>query len=332
MAFTLPLATGAQAQSVEEFYRGKTINLIVGFTPGGGYDTTARILAPYLKKHLPGSPSVVVQNVEGAGSLKATNTLFNVASKDGTVIGTFSRGMPMEPLMGNSAAQFDAAKFTWLGSTTNEYSVVLAWHTSPVKTWNDLLKTEFTVGGEGSGSDSDVYAMLLKNLFGAKIKLVTGYPGSAELMLAVERGELDGRAAWSWSSLKASKPDWIRDKKFSTLVQLNLTKNPDLPDVPMIVDLATSEKQRQILKLVLSRQTMGRPFAAPPGIPEDRKQALRKAFDDAVKDPEFLAEAKQRKMDVNPVSGAEIEKLVAELYRTPPDVLAEAKAAIATGK
>ena len=174
--------------------------------------------------------------------------------------------------------------------------------------------------------------MLLKNLFGARIKLVTGYPGSAELTLAVERGELDGRAAWSWSSLKASKPDWIRDKKFTSLVQLNLTKNPDLPDVPMIMDLATTDKQRQILKLVLSRQTMGRPFAAPPGIPEDRKQALRKAFDDAMKDPEFLAEAKQRKMDVNPVSGAEIEKLVAELYQTPQDVVAEAKAAISAGK
>jgi tripartite-type tricarboxylate transporter receptor subunit TctC len=332
ITFVLPLMGGAKAQSVEEFYRGKTINLIVGFSPGGGYDTTARILAPYLKKHLPGNPNIVVQNMEGAGSLKATNYLYNVAPKDGTAIGTFSRGMPMEPLLGTSGTQFDSAKFTWIGSTTNEYSVVLAWHTSPVKTWNDLLQKEFTVGGEGSGSDSDVYAMLLKNLFGAKVKLVTGYPGSAELMLAVERGELDGRASWSWSSLKASKPDWIRDKKISNLVQLNITKNPDLPDVPMILDLATTEKQKQILKVVLSRQTMGRPFAAPPGIPEDRKQALRKAFDDTMKDPEFLAEAQKRKMDVNPVSGIEVEKLVAELYKTPPDVIAEAKVAIATGK
>lgn len=332
MALSLLLANGVKAQSVEEFYRGKTINLIVGFSAGGGYDTTARILAPYLKKHLPGNPNVVVQNMEGAGSLKATNYLYAIAPKDGTVIGTFSRGMPMEPLIGSSATQFDSNKFTWIGSTTSEYSIVLASQSSPVKTWNDLLKTEFTVGGEGSGSDSDIYAMLLKNLFGAKIKLVTGYPGSAELMLAVERGELDGRASWSWSSLKASKPDWIRDKKINSLVQLNLTKNPELPDVPMVLDLATNDKQRQILKLVLSRQTMGRPFAAPPGIPEDRKQALRKAFDDTMKDPEFLAEAVKRKMDVNPVNGAEVEKLVAELYKTPPDVLAEAKAAIATPK
>jgi tripartite-type tricarboxylate transporter receptor subunit TctC len=332
LTLVLPLAAGAQAQSVEEFYRGKTINLVVGFTAGGGYDTTARILAPYLKKHLPGNPGVVVQNMDGAGSLKATNHLYNVAPKDGTTIGTFSRGMPTEPLMGNTAAQFDAAKFTWIGSTSNEYSVVLASEKSPVKKFADLKTSEFTVGGEGSGSDSDVYAMLLKNLFGAKIKLVTGYPGTAELMLAVERGELDGRAAWSWSSLKLQKPDWIRDRKISILAQLNLDKNPELPDVPLITDFATGDKQRQILRLILARQTYGRPFAGPPGVPEDRKQALRKAFDDAMKDPEFLAEARQRKMDVNPVSGAEIEKLIGELYRTPAEIVAEARAATAVTK
>jgi tripartite-type tricarboxylate transporter receptor subunit TctC len=326
------LPSGAKADAVEDFYRGKTINLIVGFSAGGGYDTTARILAPYLKKYLPGNPSVVVQNMDGAGSLKAANYLYNVAPKDGSVIATFSRGTAMEPLIGSSATQFDATKMTWIGSTTNEYSVFLLWNTAPVKTWNDMLKTEFTVGGEGAGSDSDVYAMLVKNLFGAKLKLVSGYPGSAEIMLALERGELDGRAAFSWSSLKSSKPDWIRDKKVNYPVQLNTLRNPDLPDVPLLEDLASNDRQRQIIKLVLSRQVMGRPFAAPPGIPEERKQALRKAFDQIVSDPEFLAEAKQRKMDVNPVSGAEVEKLVAELYRTPPDVLAETKALISTGK
>jgi tripartite-type tricarboxylate transporter receptor subunit TctC len=332
IALTLPLASGVKADAVEDFYRGKTINLIVGFSAGGGYDTTARILAPYLKKYLPGNPSVVVQNMDGAGSLKAANYLYNVAAKDGSVIATFSRGTAMEPLIGSSATQFDATKMTWIGSTTNEYSVFLLWNTAPVKTWNDMLKTEFNVGGEGAGSDSDVYAMLVKNLFGAKLKLVSGYPGSAEIMLALERGELDGRAAFSWSSLKSSKPDWIRDKKVNYPVQLNTLRNPDLPDVPLLEDLASNDRQRQIIKLVLSRQVMGRPFAAPPGIPEDRKQALRKAFDDVMKDPDFLAEAKQRKMDVNPVSGAEVEKLVGDLYRTPPDVIAETKALVSAGK
>jgi tripartite-type tricarboxylate transporter receptor subunit TctC len=332
VALTLSLTHGAKADAVEDFYRGKTINLIVGFSAGGGYDTTARILAPYLKKYLPGNPSVVVQNMEGAGSLKAANYLYNVAPKDGTAIATFSRGTAMEPLIGTSSTQFDATKLTWIGSTTNEYSVFLLWNSAPVKTWNDMLKTEFTVGGEGAGSDSDVYAMLVKNLFGAKLKLVSGYPGSAEIMLALERGELDGRAAFSWSSLKSSKPDWIRDKKINYPVQLNTLRNPELPDVPLLADLAGTDRQRQIINLVLSRQVMGRPFAAPPGVPEERKQALRKAFDAVMKDADFLAEAKQRKMDVNPVSGADVEKLVAELYRTPPDVIAETKAMVSTGK
>jgi tripartite-type tricarboxylate transporter receptor subunit TctC len=331
LALVLPLANVARADSVEDFYRGKTVTLIVGYSPGGGYDTTARILAPYLKKYLPGNPNIVVQNMDGAGSLKSANYLYGVAPKDGSAIATFSRGIAMEPLIGTSGTQYDATKMTWLGSTTNEYSVFVLWNTAPVKTWNDMLKTEFTVGGEGAGSDSDIYAMLLKNLFGAKLKLVSGYPGSAEIMLALERGELDGRAAFSWSSLKSSKPDWIRDKKINYPVQLNTVRNPDLPDVPMLQDMAGNDRQRQIVNLVLSRQVMGRPFAAPPGIPEERKQALRKAFDDAVKDPDFLVEAKQRKMDVNPVNGAEVEKLVAELYRTPADVIAEMKTLVGAG-
>jgi tripartite-type tricarboxylate transporter receptor subunit TctC len=329
-ALAMPLAAAAQAQSesVADFYRGKTVNLIVGYSAGGGYDVYARMMAPYLTKHLPGNPSVVVQNMEGAGSLKAANYIYNVAPKDGTTIGTFGRGLAMEPLIGNSATQFDATKFTWLASGTNELGVFAVWHTSAIKTWDDMLTKEFTVGGEGSGSDPDIYAALLKNLFGVKLRLISGYPGTSEVTLALERGEVDGRASWSWSSLKSVKPDWIKDKKLRYPVQLGLVKNPDLPDVPLIIDFATTDKQRQILKMILSRQVMGRPFAAPPGLPEDRKQALRKAFDDTLKDPDFLAEAKQRKMDVNPVSGADVEKLVAEVYATPPEVIAEAKAAI----
>ena len=329
----MPL-TGAKAQSnsVADFYRGKTINMIVGYSAGGGYDIYARMIAPYLAKHLPGNPSVVVQNMDGAGSLKATNYLYTVAPKDGTAIGTFGRGLAMEPLIGNSPTQFDATKFTWLASGTNEYSVFVVWHTSPIKTWDDMLAKEFTVGGEGSGSDPDIYAALLKNLFGVKLKLISGYPGTSEVTLALERGEIDGRASWSWSSLKSTKTNWINEKLVRFPVQLGTVKNPDLPDVPLILDFAKTDKQRQIVKLVLSRQIMGRPFAAPPGIPEDRKQALRKAFQDSFKDPEFLAEAKKRKMDVNPVSGDDIEKLVAEIYATPKEIVAEARSAIAGGK
>jgi tripartite-type tricarboxylate transporter receptor subunit TctC len=192
-----------------------------------------------------------------------------------------------------------------------------------------MLTREFTVGGEGSGSDPDIYALLLKNLFGLKLKLISGYPGTTEVTLALERGEVDGRASWSWSSLNSTKPDWVKEKKVRFPVQLGLVKNPALPEVPLVIDFATTEKQRQVLKLVLSRQVMGRPFAGPPGIPEDRKQALRKAMEDTLKDPEFVAEAKKRKMDVSPVSGEELEKLVADVYRTPKDIVAEVRAAIA---
>jgi len=318
----------AQNSQVADFYRGRTVTLIVGYSSGGGYDTYGRLLARHMGKHIPGNPQIVVQNMPGAGSLRSANYLFNVAPKDGTVIGTFGRGLAVEPLIGTSPTQFDGTKFTWIGSGTEEAAVVVTWHTKGIKTWADMTSKPFAVGGEGTGSDPDVYALLLKNVFGVKLRLVSGYPGTAEMALAIERGEIDGRASWSWSSLKSFKPDWIADKKVNVPVQLNLNKSPDLPDTPLITDFISSERQRQIVRLVLSRQTMGRPFAAPPGIPEDRKAALRKAFDDTMKDPEFIAETKARGQEVNPVSGADLEKLVNELYATPKDVIAETKAAI----
>jgi tripartite-type tricarboxylate transporter receptor subunit TctC len=324
------LVRPAQAQdSAAEFYRVRTVNLIVGYSVGGGYDTYSRILARHLGKHIPGNPTVVVQNMPGAGSLKFANYLYNVAPKDGSTIGIFSRGMAMEPLIGTSSTHFDSRKFTWLGSGTNEVSVFVAWHTAPIKTFRDMLEKPFTVGGEGSGSDPDIYALLLKNMFGAKLKLITGYPGTAEVAIALERGEVDARASWSWSSLRTLKPNWITDKKVILTVQLNLTRGPELKDVPLILDFAKSEAQRQMLRLVLSRQEMARPYAAPPGIPEDRKAALRKAFDETMADPELIAEMKARGQEVNPVGGAALDQLIAGLYATPPDIVAETKKAIA---
>ena len=293
VALAASLAVQAKAESVADFYRGKTINLIVGYSVGGGYDLYARTLGRHMGKHIPGNPSIIPQNMPGAGSLKAANYLYNVAPKDGLAFGTFTRGLAMEPLIGTSATQFDATKFTWIGSGTNEISVCATWHTSPVKSWNDMLTMPFTVGGTGSGSDTDILAAIVKNIFGAKLRIVSGYPGTNELSLALERGELDGRCGWAWSSLASSKPDWIREKKLNLAVVLSLKKADVLPDVPVIIDLATNDRQRQILKLVLSRQVMGRPFTAPPGIPDDRKQMLRNAFDETMKDPEFLAEAKK---------------------------------------
>ena len=325
------MGSGAFADPVEDFYRGRNVSLVIGYSVAGGYDTYARIVAHHLGRHIPGNPTVLPQNMEGAGSLRAANWLFNAAPKDGSTIGMFSRGMAMEPLIGTSHTMFDSRKFNWLGSGTNEVSTCVTWRDAPVKNWADALATPFTVGGEGSGSDPDIFATVVHNVFGVKLRLVSGYPGSAEVALAIERREVDGRCGWSYSSLKLQRPEWVADKKVNILVQLALAKSPELPDVPLITEFATTDRQRQILRLVFSRQAMARPFAAPPGIPADRRDALRAAFDATMKDPEFLAEAKQRGIEVNPVSGAEIDRLLAELYQSPPDVVAEVRATIAPG-
>jgi tripartite-type tricarboxylate transporter receptor subunit TctC len=319
----------AKAEPVTDFYRGRTVTLYIGYSVGGGYDNYARVLARHLGNHIPGNPSILPQNMPGAGSLRALNYLYNAAPRDGTAIATFGRGLAMEPLIGSSPTQFDARKLVWLGSGSDEVSLCGTWHTSRIKTWNDMQMIPFTVGGEGSGSDPDIFAAMMKKVFGIKLRIVSGYPGSAELALAVERQEIDGRCGWSLSSLRQMRPDWLATKQFNPIVQLNLEKSPDLPDVPAITEYAQTQAQRQILKLVLSRQSMARPFAAPPGVPADRAEALRQAFARTMADPEFIAEARAAGLEVNPVSGAEIERLVGELYQTPPDVVAEAKAALA---
>jgi tripartite-type tricarboxylate transporter receptor subunit TctC len=324
-------ATSARADPVADFYRGRTVTLVIGYSAAGGYDTYARVVARHFGDHIPGHPTILPQNMEGAGSLRAANYLYNAAAKDGRVIGMLARGMAMEPLIGRSHAQFDSRKFSWIGSGTNEVSTCVTGHASAVKTWADALTTPFTVGGEGSGSDPDVFATIMRNVFGVKLRLISGYPGTAELSLAIERGEIDGRCGWSYSSLLQQHPDWVAKKQVNILVQLALTRSPELPDVPLITDFATTDRQRAILRLVFSRQAMARPFLAPPDVPPEREQALRRAFDETMKDPVFLAEAKQRGLEVNPVSGVEIDKLIEELYQTPADIIAEVRDSIAPG-
>ena len=325
------LGCAAHAQSIESFYRGRTVTIVVGYSVGGGYDAHARVLARHLGKHLPGNPAVVVQNMPGAGSLRAANYIYNAAPKDGATLGVFARGMAMEPLIGASSTNFDSRKFAWIGSGTNEVSVCATWHAAKVKTWSDGLAIPFTVAGEGSGSDPDIFSIMLRNVFGAKMRLVSGYPGGADMTLAIERGEVDGRCGWTWSSVRLQRPDWVTGHKLNVLVQLAAQPSPELPGVPLITDLATTERQRQIVDMVLSRQAMGRPLVAPPGTPDDRKEALRRAFDATVADPDFVAEATARGLEVNPVKGADLDKLLVALYATPPAVIAEVKAIIAEG-
>jgi tripartite-type tricarboxylate transporter receptor subunit TctC len=331
-AFATSLAAAAaETPSVESFYRGRTVTIVVGYSVGGGYDALARVLAAHLGRHIPGNPSVIVQNMPGAGSLRAANYLYVAAPKDGTTLGIFARGMAMEPLIGASTTQFDARKFAWIGSASNEISICATAATSRVKTWDDLHTIPSTFAGEGSGSDPDIFSTMLRNVFGAKLRLVSGYPGGADITLAIERGEVDGRCGWSWSSLKLQRPEWVADRKLNILVQFATRRSPDLPDVPLLADLANTERERQIVDLVLSRQPMGRPLVAPPGTPADRKEALRQAFDDTMADPAFVADATARSIEVNPVKGADLDRLLATLYATPPAVVAEVRAIIAEG-
>ena len=317
----------ARADGVEDFYKGRAVTILIGYSPGGSYDAAARVLAKHMGKYLPGHPSIVTQNMPGAGTLTLVNSLYNVAPKDGATFGIFARGMAMEPLIGRGDARFDSSKLTWIGSGANEISLCATYGGSAVKTWSDALSKEFSVAGNGSGSDPDVFTNTLRNLFGVKASLVTGFPGSAEMSLAMERGEVDGRCGWSWSSVKAEKADWLKSGKLNLIVQLALQKAPDMPNVPLIIDLAANDRQRQILKLIFARQTMGRPFAAPPGVPADRARALRAAFDATMRDPDYLAEAAARGLEVNPVSGAEAQKLIDDLYATPKEAIEAAKRA-----
>jgi tripartite-type tricarboxylate transporter receptor subunit TctC len=319
-------AQPSRAAGVEDFYKGKTVSLVIGYSVGGGYDAYGRLLARHLGKHIPGSPSVVPQNMTGAGSLKAANYLYSVAPKDGTVIGTFSRSQGIAPLL--DKAEFDSTKFTWLGSVTDEVSLCVTRHDAPVKTFNELLVTPATFGGEGAGSDPNIFALLYRNVFGAKIKIVTGYPGTNEIQLATERGEVDGLCGLSWSTLKGRYPHWLKDKKANILIQAGIKKQVDLPDVPSATEVARQPDQIQILKLILIGQAMARPFAAPPGIPADRKAALIAAFDRTTRDAEFLAEAQRLNFAVNPVPADRLDALLAEAYATPKDVIAKAAKAM----
>ena len=315
----------ARAQSPADFYKGKTVEFYIGYSVGGGYDLYARTIARHIGKHIPGNPTVVPKNMEGAGSLRLANWLFRVGAKDGSVIGTIGRGTGFDPILGQQGAQFDGTKFTWLGSANNEVSVCVSWNaTSGIAKFEDLLNKEMTVGGTSSSADTDQFPRIMNGVLGTKMRIVSGYPGGNDVVLAMERGEVKGRCGWSWSSVMSTHRVWLDEKKMTVLAQLALQKHPDLPDVPLIIDLAKTDEQKQILKLIFARQVMGRPYLAPPGIPADRAAALRQAFMDTMTDKDFLADAEKAQLEITPVDGAGIQKLVTEVYQTPPEVAKKA--------
>jgi len=318
IAVSLLPSSPASAQSPAEFYKGKSVELYIAYSAGGGYDLYARMVARHLGRHIPGNPQIVPKNMEGAGGLRLANWLYQAAPRDGTVIGATSRNIAFEPLIGNKAAQYDSNQFTWLGSANDEVSVCAAWHSSGIATIRDVLSKELVIGSSGTADDTYQYPRLINNTLGTKFKIVTGYPGNNDVSVALERGEVAGRCGWSWSSAKSTRPAWIEEKKINVLIQLSLSKHPDLPDVPLIMDLARDDEQRQMFRLIFARQVMGRPFQSTPGVPRDRLEALQKAFMDTMKDPAFLAEADKLKFEITPVSGADIETLVADILKMPP--------------
>lgn len=319
----------AHAQEDQNFYQGKTISFLSGHSAGGGYDTYVRTLARHLGKYIPGNPDVVVRNVPGAGSLVLTNQVANTLESDGTVMASVARGMAFEPLFGNEQALFKPGEMNWLGSLNNETSLCVAWHEAEVKTWQDLKTTPLSVGSTGAGADTNLFPKVLNELFGFKFNIIAGYPGGNDVMLAMERGEVEGRCGWSWSSAKSTRGEWIaqlnddmEQGKVNILFQMSLKKHTDLPDVPLVTEFAETEKQLQVLNLLFARQVMGRPVVAPPGVPEDRVAMLRKAIAMAVEDPDFLKDASNQSLGINFVAGEEIQTIVQEAYQYPDDVIA----------
>jgi tripartite-type tricarboxylate transporter receptor subunit TctC len=319
---TAVFAIPARADTVATFYAGKTINIQVGYTVGGGYDLYARAMAPYLAKHMPGSPQVLVKNMPGAGSYKLAAWMQSVAPRDGTEIATITRGAPVEEMLGGLKTNFDPLKANWIGSMNNEVSICIVNAKTGVTSLADMKNKEISFGTQGKGSDSEMFAVFLRSLFGLKIKVINGYPGTNESILAMERGEVDGNCGWSWTTAKQNRPQWFKDGTVNIIMQMALSKHADLANVPLITEMARNDAERAQIELVMSRQTMGRPFFVPPDVPADRVAALRRAFMAAMKDPGFLANAERMKLETNAVSGEEVQAMVTKLLNSPADIVA----------
>ena len=312
-----------RAQTPEDFYRGKSIDLYVGFSAGGGYDVYARLLARHMGRHIPGAPTIVVKTMEGAGSVRLANWLYAIAPKDGTVFGTFARGVPLDPLFGNAGPQFsNGSAFSYIGSANAEVSVCGVAPSSGVRRFSDLFERDLVVGGFGAGTESEQHVKLLNTVMGTRFKLVKGYPGGNDVTLALARGEVQGRCGWSWTSIRGSDQiNQVKDRSLIILVQNSLEKHADLPDVPLITDFVKTEAQRQMLSLVLAPQKLGRPFFGPAGIPADRLGALQEAFQSTMNDPQFREEAEKMQLEISPITGSEMHDIIADAYRTAPDLV-----------
>jgi tripartite-type tricarboxylate transporter receptor subunit TctC len=312
--------TPASAQEAAGYYTGKTVQMVIGFGAGGGYDLWARIVARHIGRHLPGKPNVIAQNLEGAGSFRAANYIYTVAPKDGTVMGLIARDAPLGPLTGAPGAQFDATKLSWLGTPTTETNVCISYKTAQVKTVQDLFTKQLVVGDTGVGTGTHSYPKALSELLGMKFKIVGGYPASSDVFLAMERGEVEGICE-SLDSVSGKRPDWISNKTVNLLFQGGTQPNHEINDVPFVVDLAKNDQDKKSIEFLYAGQGIGRPFVAPPDLPPERLKMLRDAFNSTMKDPEFIAEVKLRKLDLEPETGEHLEALIKKIYATPKPIV-----------
>lgn len=325
-AFTVPAYA---QQDVASFYKGKQIRLLVGSAPGGGYDVGARVVARHLGKHIPGHPTIIVQNMPGAASLTMADSLYNAQPRDGSVIAAAINGMPTAPLFEPTGARFDPTKFNWIGSTDNEVQVTYVWHTAPVQSYAELLKKPLIVGATQRGTSQADFPLIANAVLGTKFKVITGYKSTSTIHKAMESGEVQGNGASAYASLKELEPKWITQKKVTILLQWGFHKLAVLHNVPSVLDLAKNKADKAALRLVIARLQYSRPFLAPPGVPADRVAALRHAFDLTMKDPAFLADAARSRMEVSPVTGKKVAQLINEVLATPSDIVARARKALA---
>lgn len=322
----------ARADAVETFYKGRQLTFVIGSNAGGSYDSYGRLFAAHFGRHLPGNPVVVPQNMPGASGIKSANFLYQIAPKDGSTIGTFNQSMGQRQVLDPKGVQFDVSKFNWIGAMASSVNVFITWHTSGVATIDDAMKKDVAMGALSNDGGNAVYPLLLNKFLGTRFKVVLGYQGGNTIQLAMERGEVDGRGSVIWSGFKAGWPQWIAEKKVNILVQLGLTKDPDLPDVPLLIDLAKDDTQAGIFRFISSDTVMGFPTMAPPGAPADRVTALRQAFADTMADPAFLAEAEKRNLPIRPSAGDEVQRVMTSVVTTPPEVVAVLKQALAEAK
>ena len=324
-------SVAARADAVADFYRGQTISLVVGSDPGGGYDAYARPVARHLGRLIPGNPSITVKYMPGAASLVAANWLYNAAPRDGLTIGAIQRQIPFEPLRGNDAVRYDPFKFVWLGSVTAETAVLLVDGAAPHRQAADLLKQPLISASLGSGTDGEVESNAMARLHGAPIKLISGYRGTPEALLALERGEVQGVHGISWSYIKAKKADWLKEGRIRLLLQSGLEPHPDLAGLPQLQSLAASDEDRQVWDLILAPKIMSRPFLLPPETPAERTAALRTGFEQLMGDPAFLEEMEKLQLDVRLTTSSDIEALMKRLYAFPAPTITKMRAAIAMG-